>query len=358
MFDNKQVPSTNAFESRRKKVFPGWRPQFQAYNRFYAEKKNSLYWSFVMSFEPRLPEARRFIFNTFVYLDVIKMKISNTAWLVMIAPGLLLLQGHFKNLDNYVDNDFPTSEEIVLRPSIPHEFEKLNTSPDWNLQFTDSCTGNWKENWFLDGQMAKVVNSEKGMNFTAGPVNRNDAHHAVLWTKDSFSGDMKIEYNYTRTDTQVVNVNILYIQASGVGTESFDRDISKWNDYRQVPTMSKYYYHMDPLHISYAAFPMVNEDPANDYVRVRKYPAEKGKFGKTEVLPAFFNTGLFLPYETYKITVIKTDANLFFKVEGENIERLFSWDLNKIDPLSSGRIGLRHMYTRSARYSDFKVSVM
>ena len=49
----------------------------------------------------------------------------------------------------------------------------------------------------------------------AGPVPRENASHAVLWTKQSFAGDVKIEYEYTRTDDANQYVNILYIQATG-----------------------------------------------------------------------------------------------------------------------------------------------
>ena len=38
------------------------------------------------------------------------------------------------------------------------------------------------------------------MTLTAGPEFRNDAHHMVLWTKDSFEGDLRIEYASTRLD--------------------------------------------------------------------------------------------------------------------------------------------------------------
>ena len=238
------------------------------------------------------------------------------------------------------------------------EFDKENSSPGWKLQLDDPCTGNWQDNWFLDGQIATVQNSEKGMNFSAGPVNRDDAHHAVLWTRDSFKGDVKIEYHYTRTDTALVNVNILYIQASGIGEAPYDEDISLWNDLRKVPTMSIYYNYMRTYHISYAAFKMVNEDPDDDYIRIRKYPVtEEITFDDMEILPAFYKTGLFLPGETYKITVIKTATRLFFSVEGEGTEILYSWELEEVDPIDEGRIGLRHMYTRSANYSDFKVYV-
>ena len=239
---------------------------------------------------------------------------------------------------------------------LPEAFERLNSSPEWELQFSDACTGKWQDQWFLDGKLAKVENSGEGMNFTAGPVNRDDAHHAVLWTKASFTGDVKIEYNYTRTDSQLINVNILFIQATGIGGTDFDPDISQWNDYRAVPTMSKYWKNMNLIHISYAAFPTVNDDPGNDYIRVRRYPAtENIPFRETEVPPAFERTGLFLPDVTYKMTWIKTNEQLMLRVTGNGETREYNWDLTAFPPVTEGRIGLRHMYTRSARYSDFKV---
>ena len=236
------------------------------------------------------------------------------------------------------------------------EFDKVNESPDWKLKFSDPCTDDWQTNWFLDGELATIEHSEKGMNFSAGPINRNDAHHAVLWTKESFEGDIKLEYNYTRTDSQLVNVNILYIQATGIGKDSFDIDISKWNDFRTVPTMSKYYNYMKTIHISYAAFKMVNDDPEDDYIRVRQYPVtDQITFDDMAVEPDYFKTGLFLPGVTYKITVIKTKTMLFMTMEGNDMLKKYAWKLNKPESISEGRIGLRHMFTRSANYSNFKI---
>ncbi|MFT7035450.1 MAG: hypothetical protein ACJA2S_003974 [Cyclobacteriaceae bacterium] len=238
------------------------------------------------------------------------------------------------------------------------EFDKLNESSNWELKFSDSGDKDWQKNWFLDGEIARVEHNKYGMDLIAGPINKNDAHHSVLWTKESFEGDVKIEYNYTRTDDQVINVNIMYIQATGIGTEGFDKDITKWNEYRKVPKMSKYYLNMNTIHISYAAFPTVNEDPKNDYIRVRRYPAsEKSTFKKTEVPPSFDKIGLFLPDVTYKMTWIKSGDKLHLKVEGDNRLEKYSWDLSVFPAISEGRIGLRHMYTRSASYSDFKVSI-
>lgn len=238
------------------------------------------------------------------------------------------------------------------------EFEELNVSSDWKLKLNDPGTGNWQDHWFLDGLQAKVDNSAEGMNFSAGPINRDNAHHAVLWTKDIFKGDVKIEYEYTRTDQQLINVNILYIQANGIGEGPYVKDISQWNKLREIPAMRTYFNNMNALHISYAAFKTKNEDPEDDYIRIRKYPAtETIPFKNTEIPPAYFNTGLFLPGVAYKITVIKTDDMLFFQVAGEDEKMLYSWPLTDTENIQEGRIGLRHMYTRSARYSNFKISI-
>ena len=265
---------------------------------------------------------------------------------------------------NYIKKSFFLTTLTVLglffclscSEKVQTEFDKLNELSEWELQFSDPCKENWQDKWFLDGEIAKVEHNEYGMDLIAGPINRNNAHHSVLWTKQSFEGDIKIEYDYTRTDSAVVNVNILFIQATGKGTGIFDKDISKWNDFRKVPTMSKYYNNMKTIHISFAAFPMVNEDPANDYLRVRRYPiTEDVTFKDMEVEPSFFKTGLFLTGVTYKMTWIKSGAKLHLSVTGNNETKRYSWDLSKFDRITEGRIGLRHMFTRSAAYKNFNV---
>lgn len=238
------------------------------------------------------------------------------------------------------------------------EFDRLNDSVEWTVRLSDPCTDNWQKHWFLDGELATVDNSDKGMNFRAGPVNRDDAHHAVLWTKKTFAGDVKIEYLYTRTDSQKINVNILYIQANGIGEAPYETDISAWSELRRVPTMSTYYRNMNALHISYAAFKMVNEDANADYIRARKYPATADTpFKQTVIPPSYDQTGLFLPGEMYQITVIKTDARLFFHVKSKTGENLYTWQLEDTESIKEGRIGLRHMFTRSAQYKDVQISV-
>lgn len=239
-----------------------------------------------------------------------------------------------------------------------NQFTLLNKDTDWKLAFKDPCTGNWYKKWFLDGKMAKIKNSKAGMNFSAGPENRNDAHHAVLWTKKSFRGDLKIEYNYTRTDNQTINVNILFIQATGIDQDSFAKDITKWNEFRTIPTMSKYFKYMKTLHVSYAAFNTVNDDSTSDYIRARQYPVtEESTFKDIEIPPTYYKTGLFLPGVTYQMTWLKSGEYLYLNVEGDGKVQTYSWHLDKPEKITQGRIGLRHMYTRSATYSDFKVYI-
>ncbi|MCA1759147.1 MAG: YesU family protein [Bacteroidales bacterium] len=233
-------------------------------------------------------------------------------------------------------------------------FEKLESDSKWQLKMSDDGKGHWQTNWFLDGEIAKVENSEKGMHLQAGPEFGNDAHHMVLWTKQSFQGDVKIEFDYTRTDNETRAVNILYIQATGKEEGEFTKDISEWNNLRTVPSMRTYFNNMKTLHISFAAFP--NDEETQDYIRVRRYPVLPEKsFRELEVKPTFFDTGLFKTGETYQITVIKTDERLFFKVIGKDNSKLYSWNTSHLPPLKEGRIGLRHMYTRSALYENFKV---
>ena len=252
---------------------------------------------------------------------------------------------------------------VFIHPAFAHSdsgFDNLNKSKEWQLALSDSGTKHWQKNWFLDGLIAQVENTEQGMVFSAGPEAWNDAHHAVLWTKASFSGDIKIEYDYTKLDDEVEMVNILYIQATGV--KPHDKDIYAWRDQRQVPSMKSYFNNMKLLHISYAAFKTRNpeKDAEADYVRARAYPIDhtlpgKKGFDAMKVEPSFYRTGLFQIGTTYKVTVIKAGNKLHFNVAGEGNDSLYTWEIKPKQMVSEGRIGLRHMYTRSSRYKNFKV---
>jgi len=108
-----------------------------------------------------------------------------------------------------------TADESKANPAADRAaFEKAAAGAAWAEVFSDSCTEDWEAKWFLDGKVGTVTNSPEGMAPTAGPEFRNDAHHMVLWTKDSFAGDLKIEYDYTRLDEVPNCVTILVSSAN------------------------------------------------------------------------------------------------------------------------------------------------
>ncbi|MFY0605103.1 MAG: DUF1961 family protein [Cyclobacteriaceae bacterium] len=227
-----------------------------------------------------------------------------------------------------------------------------------NLVFEDSCTGDPWEGWFLDGLKAQVSTSEEGMLFEAGPDHGSDSSHAVLWTKKTFEGDIRIAFDYTRTDTTTRCVNILYFHASGKGDSEFRTDIYEWRDQRRVPSMRKYFLNMSAYHISFAAFDANKYSGDNDYIRLRQYDPSLNKLGGTEILPDAFKTGLFKPFVTYHMEVLLSQGTINMSVVNQadaNDKLEMKWDVSEKDPLKSGRIGLRHMYTRKAIYKNFTV---
>lgn len=234
-------------------------------------------------------------------------------------------------------------------------FERANNGP-WTEVFFDPCTENWQERWSLDGEIGSVRNTPKGMQLTGGPRQNVDAHHMVLWTKESFEGDVKIDYEYTRLDFETDAVTILYIEATGSGAGPYAEDIHSWSDLRTVPAMRTYFDHMNLYHVSYAAFP--NEaDRTIDYIRARRYmPEAKGLEG-TDLSPDYLGTGLFAPGVPHHITVIKKGQTIAMRVENPDQVKYCYWENTALPPIEKGPIGLRHMWTRSARYRDFRISV-
>jgi hypothetical protein len=49
---------------------------------------------------------------------------------------------------------------------------------------------------------------------------------------------------------------------------------------------------------------------------------------------------------------------LYMKVQGNGKEKMLHWDFSAHAPLSEGRIGLRHMWTRCSKYANFVVSTL
>lgn len=225
----------------------------------------------------------------------------------------------------------------------------------WREVFSDSGTGDWKAKWFLDGEIGSVATGPDGMALTAGPEFNNDAHHMVLWTKESFEGYLKIEYDYTRLDSKTNCVTILYIQATGSGEAPYATDIREWSELRRVPSMKSYFDNMNTYHISYAAFP--NNEDTPQYIRARRYMPNATGLTGSDLEPDYFPEGLFETGVPHGVTVFKKDRSISMRIE--NAEQVYYCHMTNPDlpAVTEGRIGLRHMFTRSARYKNFRVSV-
>lgn len=244
-------------------------------------------------------------------------------------------------------------EEIMSNTEMQQNYELL-VETDWKEVLFDTCTKDWRKLWFLDGKKAVIEHSEIGMDYYAGKTFMDDSCHAVLWTKASYEGDMKIEFEYTRLDRENRCVNILYVQATGMGVEPYEKDISKWNDLREVPAMSQYFDHMHTYHISYAAFN--NEDSIDPgYIRARRYMAS-GLDG-TALTPDYEPEDFFQYGVPHKMTVIKSGDHLYLHIDNGTKTKLCHWHNTGFPCITEGRIGLRHMFTRGARYKDFRISI-
>jgi hypothetical protein len=208
--------------------------------------------------------------------------------------------------------------------------------------------------WVIDGHRADIRNTPEGMIFTAGPVQGDNSCHAVLWSKQSFAGDMKVEFDFTRLDTVNRYVNILYFHAQGIGGNC-PEDIHSWSDKRSIPFMKTYFQKMNLLHISYAAFGNNNDDDDN-YLRVRRYPVTKERtFKQIEVEPTIEKTGFFQAGILHKMCFVKTKDKLALRIKTEDSALYHVWDTTEVAPPESGSLGIRHMWTKCSRYKDVKI---
>jgi hypothetical protein len=228
------------------------------------------------------------------------------------------------------------------------------------ILFEDSMKDNWQENWFLDGQKATVEHLDNGLYFSAGTITKQDdpeeyhAHHAVLWTKQVFEGDLRISYKMTRIDSSDYGTTLLYIQAQGVGTEPYVEDIAKWSELREIPAMSRYWKYMNLYSISF-----------RENLRCKRYPwvdPSGERYPNGGLIKPMVDYARIHPGKKYNVEVEKRADSITLRLhELESAAMItdFTWDITKIPEelksIEQGRIGLRHMSTRQFIYRDFKV---
>ena len=229
------------------------------------------------------------------------------------------------------------------------EFERQMSSP-WQEVFVDPCTADWQQQWFLDGDQAVVENLAEGMKIDA------TQGYAVLWTQQSFAGDLRIEYEFKRVDTRNRGVNIVYIQATGDGQKGHTEDISKWSDRRRSAAMSDYFLNMHTYHVSYAAYPNFGFF-LKDYVRGRRYmPLANQGLDGTELTGELKETGLFEDQQWINLTILKTDKELLLQFEHPEREpTLLRMRNEDKPPITQGRVGLRLMPGRISQIKNFRV---
>ena len=99
------------------------------------------------------------------------------------------------------------SEEIILfRDAVERSAGDTNQgSLHENGDENDSSS--WQDYWFLDGHHATVKYlDDGGLYFAAGTVTKKDdpilynAHHAVLWTRQVFTGNVRVTFDLERVD--------------------------------------------------------------------------------------------------------------------------------------------------------------
>ena len=257
------------------------------------------------------------------------------------------------NAESYITPKFGENlmqeKNIIATRKDENIFNKLYSSAGESV-FFDDCTQDWTKNWSLDGKVGYVENSDEGMALYAGSEIKDNTHHVVLWTKQSFSGDLLIEYDYTRIDKRDRQVNIIYIQATGCEVGEYSKDIFQWNELREEPAMNCYYDNMNVLHISYAAL-----SAEGDYIRARRYrPDFNDKMNGTD-LGSQYNTGFFNTGIKHHITIIKKGYDLYMKVSNDEKTMLYKWNYKDHPAIIEGPVGLRQMFSRSALYKNFTV---
>lgn len=242
------------------------------------------------------------------------------------------------------------AESVIPREADQQAFVHAASASPWQNVFEDAGTGDWRQQWFLDGEVGTVKNTPQGMELRSGPEAGNDAHHMVLWTQASFAGDVQIEYDFTRLDSSKDGVNIIYIQATGSGQEPYREDIAVWSELRRIPRMKHYFDHLNTYHISYSV-----GYPGSEYTRARRYlPEGKGLDG-TAILPDYGRTDLFQPGVLHRMTIIKRGQALFMRVATNERTEYFAWRNTLLPPITSGRIGFRQMFTKAGRYANIRI---
>jgi hypothetical protein len=257
---------------------------------------------------------------------------------------------------------------LIAASAEPVEPTDSPSLPAGAILFEDSMKANWERNWFLDGKLGFLKHWNGGLYLAAGPLTKwgerafgveepteYNAHHIVLWTRQSYEDDIRVSYRFV-TQPNSEGTQLLYIQAQGVGTPPHVPDIHAWRQLREIPGMDQYYNHMDLISLS-----------LRDEIRCRRYPwqdSEGVPYGKRGLFePMVGHPGL-AEGTPYALQVEKRKASLRLIIrdlakDEETVDH--TWDLSKTEetrrPLhvEAGRIRIRLMGGAKILLRDFKI---
>jgi hypothetical protein len=211
-----------------------------------------------------------------------------------------------------------------------------DTGDDWELIYENATGQGWSELWVQDGP--STVRAEQG-----GLLFHADARqHDVLWFRPVIEGDLRIEYDFLPYESPG-GTAILFIQATGDGQGVYEEDILAW---RQERSGGEYALYKD--HMNYASVSYTNPQ---DEVRFRQGPGFD-LLERYEGAQEIFERG-----SMHGIVTTKVGRQVTFQVSNHNAgkSRTYRASLSRRPAVTTGRIGLRLMNGRKARFSDFNV---
>jgi hypothetical protein len=235
------------------------------------------------------------------------------------------------------------------------------------ILFEDPMTGDWRDNWFLDGEKAVLEQDENGLRITAAtlpgiwekrkesPEQRElfDSLHTVLWTKEEFEGEIGVSFEMTRNSEGFTF--LLYMLAQGIGTPPYAEDLTEWNDLRKISRMDLYFGKMNLTGVTF-----------RDQIRLRQYPwmDDEGREYTDNLIGEMLDYDGIPVGKNYKVDLELRAETLRIRLEEignpDNVlDRTFSRtdgrDPRRPAPSTRGRIGIRHMTGTEVAYWNFRI---
>lgn len=288
------------------------------------------------------------------------MKTPHVVVACMVMVAMLLMSCSAKESTNDSARNLAKVEALSGQSDATQKQPGMNNAAK-DVLFEDPMTANWQEHWFLDGKLATLEHRDGGLYFSGGTITKEQdkeqyhAHHAVLWTKQVFEGDLLISFEMTRVDTSNYGNTLLYIQAQGIGTPPYVEDIHAWKDMRAIPAMNKYFTYMSLLSVSF-----------RENLRCKRYPLQDtagNQFDGALFQPMEDYAGI-TPGKTYLVEVEKKNPHLtlrLYDAANKMLVKECRWDVSRNPEaqmprlIQKGRIGLRHMSTKQFIYRNFTV---